>query len=749
MNVNLSSRSLLDAYNQVVSGDPNTSWTIFTYDRGTNDLKVQDSGSGGLEEVADEFRDGRIQYAFVRVVDPNSELPKFVQINWCGDGVPEGKKGLFHNHSNTVARFLKAAHIQINARNESDVDPSVILKRLADAGGSKYSIQEKQAPPPKPDRIGAVGSSYVPTGKIDMNQLKAGSKSSGVSSTIVAAPTKTPYSYTTPAPAPKPASSAAPVAPPTKTVSVSINDDETWGEEPPAAPAPRSNPSSFAPSVGEGAKISSPAATSFYKPPPAKATPAVASAPTSASAKPEQEDKIGPVGTAYTPVSLPAPKKLINRWGAPAQQASSESSSPTIQRASGANIGGEKKLTWSERQAIAKAQDAEDEKKSQAASAGSTFKPVQSLANSAPPSRFTPPIRASQPSPPKEKDDDGFENPEPVPAPVSRALPPRMVPRPTSDDDDDGGFEEPDPTPAPVSAPALAPRGLPPRTTPASSFTPPAPPRTAFIATSDDKQDGDDDDGFEDPDPTPAPSAPARTTFQPPRANQPPAFPSDDEFASEDEADKTPAVVRPAVNDSKEVEETREPEKEKEEKEEPKSVFQSIKETLVGKSEPESEPVPAGTGGLRAKALFDYEATEDNELGFNEGDVLVEVDQVDEGWWSAKGPDGRVGLFPANYVELIEEEERAAPVKADAPAERAVPAPPLAPEPKSEHPVEDQARQVAVALYDYDAAEENEITFKEGDRITHIDAVSDDWWSGTAPDGTEGLFPSNYVEVQQ
>jgi hypothetical protein len=41
-----------------------------------------------------------------------------VQINWCGDGVPEAKKGLFHSHSSTVARFFRGTHVVINARNE-------------------------------------------------------------------------------------------------------------------------------------------------------------------------------------------------------------------------------------------------------------------------------------------------------------------------------------------------------------------------------------------------------------------------------------------------------------------------------------------------------------------------------------------------------------------------------------------------------------------------------------------------------
>jgi drebrin-like protein len=53
----------------------------------------------------------------------------------------------------------------------------------------------------------------------------------------------------------------------------------------------------------------------------------------------------------------------------------------------------------------------------------------------------------------------------------------------------------------------------------------------------------------------------------------------------------------------------------------------------------------------------------------------------------------------------------------------------------------------AVALYDYEAAEENEITFSEGEVIANIDFVSEDWWCGMARNIT-GLFPSNYVELK-
>ena len=40
----------------------------------------------------------------------------------------------------------------------------------------------------------------------------------------------------------------------------------------------------------------------------------------------------------------------------------------------------------------------------------------------------------------------------------------------------------------------------------------------------------------------------------------------------------------------------------------------------------------------------------------------------------------------------------------------------------------------------YDAAEDNELSFKEGDNITEIDKVDEDWWQGKA-NGATGLFP--------
>lgn len=44
----------------------------------------------------------------------------------------------------------------------------------------------------------------------------------------------------------------------------------------------------------------------------------------------------------------------------------------------------------------------------------------------------------------------------------------------------------------------------------------------------------------------------------------------------------------------------------------------------------------------------------------------------------------------------------------------------------------------------YDAAEDNELSFREGDRIVEIEAVSDEWWQGKDAHGNAGLFPGVY-----
>lgn len=57
--------------------------------------------------------------------------------------------------------------------------------------------------------------------------------------------------------------------------------------------------------------------------------------------------------------------------------------------------------------------------------------------------------------------------------------------------------------------------------------------------------------------------------------------------------------------------------------------------------------------GMTARALYDYQAEDDTEVTFDPGDIITQIEQIDEGWWRGQAPSGEFGLFPANYVELI------------------------------------------------------------------------------------------------
>lgn len=53
------------------------------------------------------------------------------------------------------------------------------------------------------------------------------------------------------------------------------------------------------------------------------------------------------------------------------------------------------------------------------------------------------------------------------------------------------------------------------------------------------------------------------------------------------------------------------------------------------------------------KAVYDFGGDNSDELSFEVGDIITVIEEVDEGWWLGESQDGRRGIFPVNYTELM------------------------------------------------------------------------------------------------
>ncbi|KAJ8126184.1 hypothetical protein O1611_g7456 [Lasiodiplodia mahajangana] len=123
---------------------------------------------------------------------------------------------------------------------------------------------------------------------------------------------------------------------------------------------------------------------------------------------------------------------------------------------------------------------------------------------------------------------------------------------------------------------------------------------------------------------------------------------------------------------------------------------------------------------------------------------------VDEDWWMGTNSQGETGLFPSNYVELVEDEivDEIHAVAQPSPPPAAVPTQPTPVAEPVPVPATEDVGATATAQFDYEAAEDNELSFPEGAKITNLEFPDEDWWYGHYK-GDMGLFPANYVQLDQ
>ncbi|VTJ66404.1 Hypothetical predicted protein [Marmota monax] len=130
-----------------------------------------------------------------------------------------------------------------------------------------------------------------------------------------------------------------------------------------------------------------------------------------------------------------------------------------------------------------------------------------------------------------------------------------------------------------------------------------------------------------------------------------------------------------------------------------------------------------------ARLKFDFQAQSPKELTLQKGDIVYIHKEVDKNWLEGEH-HGRLGIFPANYVEVLPADEIPKPIK-----------------PPTYQVVE---YGEAVAQYNFKGDLEVELSFRKGERICLIRKVNENWYEGRiSGTGRQGIFPASYVQVSR
>lgn len=698
---------------------------------------------GNLADLFEDFSEGRMQFAYAKVKDPNSGLPKNILIAWCGGGVPERTKGYFTSHLAAVTKVLHGYHVQITARSDSDLEVDTIMQKVADASGAKYSAaptagSRSAAPPPvrtkpvftpttssravnpalaarrkqddggdgwgndappvtrtqlekvesayKPTKVnladltkqptattsgstpraslsGVIGGGYQPVGKVDIAAIRAQAKRTEDDRPTIVKGAYEPVGKVDiaaiRAKAQKPKEEA-------EEESRSLSERKAAFSQPAQSerltslPKPKVANKFGAVSSFSGTKAPTPGGLGGFGAPAAPAAPVGAASRTFA----DQGGK--------TPAQLWAEKKA-KQGGAPVPSAVS-AAPVTVQKSAGNEWkSGYTGKSWATVQTSGYGQGATGRVSQQnTGEAEQETEETESHSVSA--------LR------------DQFKNS----APIGSAPPPR-APRPVED--------EPAPPPPPAGS------------RPSGGFALPGlPTRPAAVEEDNEPEDPTAYQPVAERSPSPVRVAvpvsrgPEPPVAVPPEQRAPPPLPpsqidvpKEEDLPDQKESSHTARAAGAAVAGV--------------------AVGAAVGAGAVAahhaleEDEPEPEPVPApapppapaaepAQGGYTAVIQYDYEKAEDNEIDLVEGDYVTNIEMVDEDWWMGTNSRGESGLFPSNYVEVVEDgghaEEQAPALPPPPPIVEPTPEPPApAPEPAA------ASGPTATALYDYEAAEDN------------------------------------------
>jgi len=185
------------------------------------------------------------------------------------------------------------------------------------------------------------------------------------------------------------------------------------------------------------------------------------------------------------------------------------------------------------------------------------------------------------------------------------------------------------------------------------------------------------------------------------------------------------------------------------------AALHTIAEEPVTSSTTAAAAAEVTSSETRARALFDFKATEATELSIERGEMVTVTSREDAIWWYGIGDNSMMrGYFPASHVST-----EALEVRGSTPTE--APEAPAAPSPKQQPTAAaaaasapaaaaatvalNEGEEACVALYTYASEEPGDLTFEAGETMVVI-KKDGNWWTGKIGDRT-GVFPYNYVEA--
>lgn len=720
-------------------------------------LKVETTGEGELIDMVEDFSDGRIQFAFVKVKDPNTTLPKNVLIAWCGEGVPERTKGYFTSHVNAVSKLLHGYHVQVTARSERDLTPELIVQKVADASGSKYSgggaippsagsgpppplaskpvmptksfgaaggfqplgarsraappqtgpVDEDgwghDAPPVTRSQLEKVQSAYQPT-KVDMASLQSQTE---------------PSRYQ----APQLQDNGSPDVvrggyQPIGKVDINAIRREAQGQGSLQDERPTVIKGAYEP-VGK-VDIAEIKRKAQGAPPPAQAPPPLSS-PADEDERPKSlTDRSAAFTSGERLTSLPKPQ-VASRFGSQASTfAGTKAPAPGGFEAkpvapTAAPVGTASK-TFADEGGKTPAQIWAEKKARQRGSSGAAetqpagfgavpISPIQNQTSGGWQSGYGGkkwdvqiPTRTGGSGVAEQRtgeEPEREEVEEPAPGGVSAIRDRFKGAAPMGAAyEPTGGAPEPPPLDV-ASKPNAGARGVP------IPGLPQRPQEEHQDLPPPPPRGIPEDEPEDEPEPMPQ-GSPVRIAM-PVRRGAVPEI---------EKAEPLPPRGMPTDSLQQTISQQRDlsPEPQVPDEDPARSAGHAAAASTFGAAVDRRSA--GGSGGKEAIAQYDYDKAEDNELQLTDGERITNIDMVDEDWWMGQNSRGETGLFPANYVELLPEttaSATAASVPAPVPAQHE-PAPP----PAGGH------GPTATAQYDYDATEDNEISFPDGAKITNV-----------------------------